>query len=315
MNLKTSYYQNILKEFDTHIMATKSIKTGNHYTGQANNFLQFLEEKKQQDLNKVNRKMMESYFNHLTTRPKLRGEGRLSERAINDNLSTLRMLSVNLLNKKIIAQAIPVPSNIEIKKADEELEEDEHSALFTLTRQILTEAEVKKVFNHCINNTERSLIAIAYGSGLRRGELEALQDKDVNYSNGEVTVINGKGNKTRTVPISAFFVEVLKAYTKDRISILARLNSRNPSFFINENGVSISGDKLNKMLKKIIERTGNQEILNKKITLHCLRHSIATHLMDAGASFEYVKGFLGHSEIDTSTIYAKRRKIKNVYAI
>lgn len=314
MNLKTSYYQNILKEFDTHIVATKSIKTGNHYTGPAKNFLQFLEEKNQLNLNQINRKMMESYYYHLTTRPKLRGEGTLRISTINGNLSTLRMLSVNLLKKKIITQEIPVPSNIQIEKNEED-ESDDTSAMFTLTRQILTEAEVKEVFEHCLNNTERSLIAIAYGSGLRRDELATLQDNQVNYSDGEVTVINGKGNKTRTVPISAFFVEVLKNYSKDRISILARLNSRNTNFFMDEKGNPISGDNLNEMLKKIIKRTGNQEILNKKITLHCLRHSIATHLMDAGATFEYVKNFLGHSFIDTSTIYAKRRKQKNVYAI
>ncbi|MBV6485856.1 MAG: Tyrosine recombinase XerC [Flavobacteriales bacterium] len=315
MNLKTSYYQNILKEFDTHIVATKSIKTGNYYTGQARKFLLFLEDKNQLNLNQVNRKIMESYFNHLTTRPKLRREGTLSISTINGNLSTLRMLSKNMLNKKIITQEIPIPSNIEIKRTDEELEEDEHSALFTLTRQILTEAEVKEVFEHCNNNTERSLIAIAYGSGLRRGELATLQDNQVNYSDGEVTVINGKGNKTRTVPISAFFVEVLKNYSKDRISILARLNSRNTNFFMDEKGNPISGDNLNEMLKKIIKRTGNQEILNKKITLHCLRHTISVHLMDAGATFEYVKDFLGHSFIDTSTIYAKRRKKQKIYAI
>ncbi|PLX01112.1 MAG: hypothetical protein C0594_14415 [Marinilabiliales bacterium] len=52
------------------------------------------------------------------------------------------------------------------------------------------------------------------------------------------------------------------------------------------------------------------DIVNKKITLHSLRHSIATHLIDNGATIEFVQEFLGHSEIDTAHIYAKRRKQK-----
>ena len=69
------------------------------------------------------------------------------------------------------------------------------------------------------------------------------------------------------------------------------------------------------MLKKIICRTENQVIIDKKITLHCLRHSIAVHLMDDGETFEYVKTFLGHSFSDTTLIYAVRRKRKNFYTI
>ena len=64
--------------------------------------------------------------------------------------------------------------------------------------------------------------------------------------------------------------------------------------------------------KKIIARTNNLQLIEKNICLHSLRHSIATHLIDNGATLEFVKDFLGHSEINTSHIYARRRKIKEI---
>ena len=70
----------------------------------------------------------------------------------------------------------------------------------------------------------------------------------------------------------------------------------------------MAGQYLGGLLKEILVRTQNPTILSKNITLHCLRHSIATHLIDNGAEIEFVQEFLGHSEIDTSTLYSKRRK-------
>jgi integrase len=60
--------------------------------------------------------------------------------------------------------------------------------------------------------------------------------------------------------------------------------------------------------KELIVLTGNQVIIRKEITLHCLRHSIATHLIDKGANIAFVQQLLGHSEIDTAHLYSKRRK-------
>ena len=64
------------------------------------------------------------------------------------------------------------------------------------------------------------------------------------------------------------------------------------AFFVNPKGLRMYGDLLNDNLKYIIERTGNDEIINKNITLHCLRASIATHLQEAGATVEFIRDFL-----------------------
>ena len=86
------------------------------------------------------------------------------------------------------------------------------------------------------------------------------------------------------------------------------------AFFINPKGLRMSGDLLNDILKYIIESTGNNEIINKSITLHCLCHSISTHLQEAGAKIEFIRDFLGHIDIDTTLLYMIRRKKKFVIA-
>lgn len=307
MKLKTTHYQDILQKFDTHVVSTKSIKCGNHYHTHVKDFLLFLESKDILNLNKVSAPIMREYFNYLTQRPKKHGSGTLSPSSINDNLSTLRCFSIRMQKEKVIQNALAVPNNIKI--------EQELKYGFALSREILTVDEVKTVFNDCESDLEKSLIALAYGCGLRRGTLETLIETQINFQEGTVTPTRMKNNKTLEVPISDFFLEVLKEYSMQRLQILASKDLRTKHFFIDGSGKMLNGDHLNEMLKRIIQRTNDNNIKAKKITLHCLRHSIATHLIDAGETFQYVKAFLGHAFIDTSTIYAKRRKIKDLYQI
>jgi site-specific recombinase XerD len=85
------------------------------------------------------------------------------------------------------------------------------------------------------------------------------------------------------------------------------------ALFLNEYGSRVSGDYHNKRIKILVAKTENELLIGKEITLHCLRHSIATHLLDGGASFEFVRAFLGHSEFDTVHIYSRRRKNKMIF--
>lgn len=303
----TSYYKRLLDKFDTHIVSTKSLLRGNHYTAHAKEFFEFLLDREIMSLKKVDAQTTKAYFHYLTQRPKKRGEGTLSDRSVNDHLSTLRMLSKRMQQEDIISRGIPVPVNIKLERDTDNY--------FLLTREILSTDEVRIVYESCKTDFERALIALAYGCGLRRNALEKLEEFQINYSHGLVTALKAKNNKTREIPISDFFLKVLKDYSVYRLKLLSSLGIREKRFFVNEKGKALSGSTLNDRLKKILARTDNQAILDKNITLHCLRHSIATHLIDAGHSFEYVRVFLGHSIADTSLIYAKRRKTKNYYAI
>lgn len=307
MEVKTDKYKKLLQEFDTHIISTKSIQNGNHYTGHIKEFLSFLERFGIFSIRAVRQLVMQDYFEYLVTRPKHRGTGTLSISSINDHLSTLRMFSKRMQQSGDISKALVIPNNLKDDR-------DEEYA-FLMTRQILSTDEVKEVFEACEQPLEKALIALCYGCGLRRNVLANLKDAQLNFSKGMVTALKAKGNKTREVPISDFFLGVLKEYSYWRLRVLSSVNSREQRFFMDWRGVPMTGDRLNRWLKKIIHRTGNQEIIDKDITLHCLRHSITAHLLDSGQTYDYVKNFLGHSFVDTSSIYAKRRNIKNMYTI
>jgi site-specific recombinase XerD len=305
--LKSTYYKTLLKRFDTYIIATKSIKTGNYYTGNVRDFFLYLEEREIFSLGGVSEKTMKEYLDFLVTRKKQRGNGLLSTRTINCNLSTLRMFSIRMQKEGVLKRGLPVPENFE--------EEKNENNCFALTRSVLTTDEIKLIYKATKNNFEKSLIALAYGCGLRRSALVNLQDSDINYAKGILTVRGAKNNKTRQVPVSDFFLIPLRNYNIERLHIMRKANSTQKHFFIDPSSKPYSGERLNKTLKGLIDRTGNQTLKEKNITLHCLRHSIATHLMDAGESFEYVRDFLGHSMVDTTTIYARNRKIKNYYTV
>ncbi len=307
MELKTAHYTGLLRKFDTHIESTKSLNSGNSYTNHAKHFLLYLEDRQIFSLKYADGALMKEYFEFLITRPKIRGEGILSIRSVNDNLSSLRMFSIRMQQEDIIRDGLPIPLNIRIDRDSDNV--------FALVREVVTQEEIRKIYSVCETNLERALIALAYGSGLRRSSLANLQETHIDFRTGQVTVLKGKNNKTLQVPVSEFFLKVLKDYSLERLQLLSSLELRQRRFFINERGTAISGEKLNDRLKVIIARTKDAELIDKGITLHCLRHSIATHLMDDGQSFDYVRQFLGHTVADTTVIYARRRKIKTYYEI
>ena len=70
----------------------------------------------------------------------------------------------------------------------------------------------------------------------------------------------------------------------------------------------MSGEHLNDTLKNLIESTNNYELIQKEITLHCLRHSIAFHLAENNAGIDFIRRFLGHSQINTTYLYAIKNK-------
>jgi len=157
---------------------------------------------------------------------------------------------------------------------------------------------------------DRAIISLAYGCGLRRSELQNLNVSDVYIDRGIIIIRDSKNHKNRTVPMSEGVLKDIREYL-----IYERMKYFNKgistyAFFVNNRGVRKNGMDINNRLKQLIIKTQNPIMVGKEITLHCLRHSIATHLLDNGATIEFVKQFLGHSDIDTAMLYSKRRKLK-----
>jgi integrase/recombinase XerD len=170
-------------------------------------------------------------------------------------------------------------------------------------RDILTLQEIKELYGACENLRERALLTLFYGCGLRRSEAGKLSIKDVHFKNGLLYVREGKGRKRRVIPMSATVNKELRDYyLHERNQYIKHTTPDNQeAFILNNTGDRMHARIFGKHVKKIIDRT----TIAKKISLHGLRHSIATHLLESGMSLEYVRDFLGHEFIDTTQIYTR----------
>lgn len=175
-------------------------------------------------------------------------------------------------------------------------------------REPFTQAEINALFDACENLRETALLHLFYSCGLRRSEGIKLDIRDIHFKEQILYVREGKGVKRRAVPLP---VKVSKAlenyYLKERT---VKNSKDHQAFMLNRLGLRMSGNTYNRELKEIASKAG----INREISLHYLRHSIATHLLETGLSIEYVRDFLGHSHLETTQIYAKvnQRQIKKL---
>lgn len=168
----------------------------------------------------------------------------------------------------------------------------------------LTVEEVHLIINEARENKKYlAMIALLYYCGLRVSELANLKVEDINLNSNDAFVIieNGKGNKSRTVPLSKEIVKILIQYLK----------VFKPKYFLFENkynnmysnkGISYI---LEKYYSKAKEKSKDKTMFNIRPHCHLLRHSRGVHMVDAGISLFEIKEFFGHSSISTTEIYAR----------
>ena len=242
-----------------------------------------------------------AYNEYLSNRPNLRRGGTLSDASINRHFLSLRLFFGHLLEQKMITRSIMISNRSDKTK---------------INRKIASIEEIKQMFDACENQFETAVLSVAYGCGLRRTEIQKLNATDVKFSQGYLIVREGKGGKQREVPMSDAVVNDLRAYLLgERNHRIAKKKNRVRAFFVSTLNERASGWLLNQTIINITHRTGNQELIDKNITLHCLRHTIATHLANNGASMDFIKEFLGHALVDTSQIYAMKRKSRKVFKV
>lgn len=297
--LHNQQFQKLYKEFDTFIKA-KGYGNGRQvsYQSNAREFLFFIEARGFTEVQAVKASEIVAYYEYINERPNQRREGGLSDSMIRHHLFALRLFFDYLLETSQIQSSPARLPKFQIGKGKQ--------------RNICSLEEIKQLYAACRSRRDKALLGIAYGCGLRRNEIYNLNTSDVNLHKGVLVVREGKGNKSRTVPLSDAVIRDLREYLVYERSTYFPKNAEesSPAFFIGDMGRRMRGEALNNSLKEIIKRTGNAELERKEITLHCLRHSIATHLIDKGANIEFVQRLLGHAMIDTAHLYSKRRKQK-----
>lgn len=249
---------------------------------------EFLQHQQISDISFIEQEKVKSFCEYLQTRPLKLRSGALSEMMISHYVYALKTFFTWL---EITEQTDYNPiSGMKFKRPKQNI------------REPLSTEEIKQLFEASTSLKQTALLHIFYSCGLRRSEGEMLNINDIHFKNQLLYVREGKGAKRRVVPMTAKVTEALENYyLNERTNSTIKKVKDEDAFLLNRIGNRMTGDQLNKSLKEILNKAG----ITKEVTLHHLRHSIATHLLQSGMSMEYVRDFLGHSFLETTQIYAK----------
>lgn len=228
-----------------------------------------------------------NYYDYLLQRKSTRTGQNIKQKSIHDHMRNLQQYLGYLLDLGKIKTS--PASHLKFKNPTEKVE-----------RIIFTQSEIQELYN-ASNEQEKAILNIAYGCGLRVGELCLINKEDIRFTENLLIVQKGKNSKRRIIPITNQIVSELESYFE------SQEESKNKAVFLNIKGRRMQEWTFNKMLKELISKTKfgqrfSTEELNK-IGIHSLRHSIATHLLENGMKLEQVQTFLGHSHIESTEIY------------
>ncbi len=170
--------------------------------------------------------------------------------------------------------------------------------------EVLTKEEVKRLIDSADNRKSKLIISLLYSSGLRVSELVNLKISDLNLDESIGWVRKGKGNKDRLFSISSSLSKEIKEYLNDKEGNIYLFSKNEPLTTRN--------------IQKIIKGTRIRSKINKKVTPHTLRHSLATHLLEQGTDIRLIQTLLGHASISTTQLYThvsteQIKKIKNPF--
>ena len=206
----------------------------------------------------------------------LKEERKLSDRSINYYNSIIRFVYEVTLDKILNKKQLPMRKQ---KRT---------------VYKVLTKEELSTFFN-CVDNFKfKTIFMLAYGSGLRIGEIANLREEDIDGKNMRIFVREGKGNKERYTILSKKSLEMLRIYwTK------YRQNKRRGRIFLSESGAAITVG----VIREHFRQYRRKAKLSEKVTMHTLRHCFATNLIENGVTLIQVKELMGHSNIRSTMEY------------
>jgi len=157
--------------------------------------------------------------------------------------------------------------------------------------KVLSLDEVSRILNALDNIKHTSMLALIYSAGLRRGEMLTMKINAIDSKRMMIHIFNAKGKKDRMVPLAPSVLELLRTYYK--------VYQPKDFLFEGQNGGKYSEKSLQEVFKKAKSLAG----IKKNVTLHSLRHSYATHLLESGINLRYIQDLLGHKSPKTTQIY------------
>lgn len=164
---------------------------------------------------------------------------------------------------------------------------------------VLSKQECKELFKAPRSLKHRFLLTLAYGSGLRMNELRMLRITDIDVQRMQVRVRQGKGRKDRYAPLSVFLSQKLPFY----------LESCKPQTWLfegNTPGQPMGARSIQYIINEALPKTN----ITKQVSMHTLRHSFATHLLEDGIDIHSVQHLLGHADLVTTMVYLHVAQVK-----
>jgi integrase/recombinase XerD len=289
--LKTTEYKRLEKSFGEWLdILGYSEQTVYNLPNLLREFFHFLEQREVYFLENVNPNLVQEYFNYLHHRPNQRQGGGLSQSHLNKHRQSLKKFSEYLQQSQQIILPVTIKPLVLEREEIVVLTKDQISLLYESTQN-----------EYLLKWRDLVMLELYYSCGLRRREAVKLNEKDVDLYKRRLHVRYGKGYKERLVPFTdqtaTYFRNYIK-YFRNRV-----VNPKEEGLLLSVKGKRISGQSLLIRLKKLQRQTDNQELMNKQIGLHTLRHSIATHLLQSGMDLNYIQQFLGHSSLESTQIY------------
>ena len=165
---------------------------------------------------------------------------------------------------------------------------------------ILSEEEVSHLLECTTNFKHKCMLSMFYGTGMRLDELCKLKMSCIDAKNAQVKIKKGKGNKDRMTILPKKLVEDLRCYYKQERPDVYLFEGNTPSKSVSNGAVQVA----------VRNAMVNAGFPKGKYSAHSLRHSFATHLLDAGVDLHTIKELLGHSKIETTMIYLHLQKCK-----
>ncbi len=172
-----------------------------------------------------------------------------------------------------------------------------------LLPNVLSKEDVKAILNASKNIKHRAMLSMIYSCGLRCSELLNLKLEHIDSKRGVVIIKQAKGRKDRIVPLSLKILDLLRTYY-----VLFR-----PKMFLFE--ARHVGERYNeRSLQLVLKKSSKDAKIHKPVTLHWLRHSFATHLLENGTDLRYIQELLGHNSSRTTEIYThvSNKEIKKI---
>jgi len=165
----------------------------------------------------------------------------------------------------------------------------------TETIQFLTLDETKRLFNAIKEKRDRAIFLIGYRHGLRASEIGLLQKSDLDFKQMRIMLHRRKGSLSGQHPLQTDEAKAVKSYLRSR-------NHPSPILFLSRRSLPIDRTMLHRLMRQY---GAEGKLPPAKQHFHCLKHSIATHLLDAGADIRFVQDWLGHSRIQNTIVYAQ----------